>query len=157
MNLSRPTAALTLAFALCLCVSCRTGPPLPPADFSAPGWQVHQGQAVWKPPGKRPELTGDLLLATNAVGDFYIQFSKTPFTIAAAQRSDDQWQIDFGTGQHHWRGHGTPPKYFSWFQLPVGLNGAAPRAPWKFTRKEDDAWRLENPRTGEWLEGVLFP
>ncbi len=51
-----------------LCVSCRTATPLPPADFSAPGWRLRQGQAVWKPSKDRPELAGDLLLAANANG-----------------------------------------------------------------------------------------
>ena len=55
---------------------------MPPADFSLPGWQAHQGQAVWKPSKKRPELAGDLLLATNANGNYVIQFSKIPFTLA---------------------------------------------------------------------------
>ena len=67
-----------------LATGCRTAPPLPPADFSAPGWRVQQGQAVWKPSSSRPELAGDLLLATNANGNFFIQFSKIPFPLVTA-------------------------------------------------------------------------
>src|SRR5476651_2782659 len=100
---------------------CRTTPPLPPADFSAPGWRVQQGQAIWKPSSSRPELAGDLLLATNVNGNFFIQFSKIPFPMATAQISGDQWQIEFGASEFSWRGHGALPNRFSWFQLPRAL------------------------------------
>ena len=76
------------ALLLLLCAGCAT-PPLPPADFSAPGWRVQQGQAVWKPSSSRPELAGDLLLATNVNGNFFVQFSKMPFPLATAQVSGD--------------------------------------------------------------------
>ena len=94
---------------------------MPPADFSAPGWRVQQGQAVWKPSSSRPELAGDLLLATNVNGNFFIQFSKMPFPLATAQVSGDQWQIEFGADQYAWHGRGTPPDRFGWFQLPRAL------------------------------------
>ena len=154
MNLYRKFFA---ALALTICVSCRTGPPLPPADLSGPGWQVRQGQAVWKPTKSRPELAVDLLLATNGSGNCFIQFTKTPFTLATAQVMNGAWQIDFGAGKFVWRGRGAPPKRFGWFQLPRALSSARLDPPWIFTRKPDDSWRLENPATGEFLEGVLFP
>lgn len=150
-------AAVLLALALTLCVSCRIGPPLPPADFSTPGWQVHQGQAVWKPTKKRPELAGDLLLATNANGDYMVQFTKSPLILATAQVSDESWQIDFGAGLHVFRGRGHPPKRFSWFQLPRALAGRGVQRPWKLTQHSDGSWRLENSRTGESLEGFISP
>lgn len=137
-----------------LCVSCRTVP-LPPTDFSQPGWQVHQGQAVWKPTRNRPELAGDLLLATNNNGDYVVQFTKSPFTLATARMQNGAWQIQFGDGRHEFSGRGTPPKRFSWFQLPRVLNGAPPAPPWRYTPKPDNSWRLENPRTGESLEGYI--
>ena len=158
MKLHRPFIAVA-ALAVCLtwCVSCRTTAPLPPADLSAPGWQLHQGQALWKPTKNRPELAGDLLLATNASGDYFIQFTKIPFTLASAQVMNGAWQIQFGDGHHSWRGKGAPPKRFAWFKLPAALAGTTPAAPWTFTRRADDSWRLENSRTGEVLEGVFFP
>ena len=85
---------------LVLCAGCRTTPPLPPADFSAPGWHVQQGQAVWKPSQSRPELAGDLLLATNVNGNFFLQFSKMPFPLATARVSGDRWQIEFGADKY---------------------------------------------------------
>jgi hypothetical protein len=144
-------ALLALAF---VAVSCRTVQ-LPPADFSRPGWQVHEGQAVWRPTRKRPELAGDLLLATNTEGDFFIRFAKTPFTLATAREQAGAWQIDFGGGMHVFSGHGSPPRRFAWFQLPGALDGRKPPPPWKFTALPDDSWRLENPHTGESLEGYL--
>ena len=140
-----------------VCAGCRTANPLPPADFSTSGWRVQQGQAVWKPSASRPELAGDLLLATNANGNFFIQFSKIPFPLATAQVSGSQWQVEFGADQYSWHGRGTPPGRFAWFQLPRALFGAGVGGSWQFTRVETNSWRLENPRTGEILEGGFFP
>jgi hypothetical protein len=142
---------------LMLGAGCRTANPLPPADFSAAGWCVQQGQAVWKPSSSRPELAGDLLLATNANGNFFIQFSKIPFPLATAQVSGSQWQIEFGADKYSWHGRGRPPGRFAWFQLPRALLDTRPAGSWKFTRAETNLWRLENPHTGETLEGQFFP
>jgi hypothetical protein len=155
---SRPIAASALlALGLMLCVSCRTARLPPPADFSSPGWRVQQGQAVWKPSKSRPELAGDLLLATNVNCNYVVQFSKTPFTLAAAQVADGAWQIEFGGGRYSWSGRGAPPARFVWFQLPRALAASEPGRPWIFTRRADGSWRLENMRTGEILEGMFFP
>jgi len=140
-----------------LCPGCRTANPLPAADLSAPGWRVQQGQAVWQPSQHRPELTGDLLLATNVNGDFIVQFSKIPFPLATAQVSGDQWQIKFGADEYSWHGRGTPPARFGWFQLPRALRNPNPGGNWRFSRVASNSWRLENPRTGETLEGEFFP
>jgi len=107
-------------------------------------------------PGK-PELAGELLLATNSNGSFFVQFTKTPFPLATAQVAGESWQMEFGSGEHSWRGHGQPPARFVWFQLPRALSGGGLEPDWMFSRLKDDSWRLENPRTGEWLEGRLFP
>lgn len=145
------------ALALILCAGCRTTRHLPSADFSAPGWRVQQGQAVWKPLLNRPEIAGDLLLATNLNGDFFLQFSKMPFPLATAQVSGDQWQIEFGADKYSWHGHGTPPTRFVWFQLPRVLRDPDVGGDWQFIRVETNSWRLENSRTGETLEGEFFP
>jgi hypothetical protein len=144
------------ALGLLFCLSCRTANPLPPADFSAPGWRLRQGQAVWKPSKSRPELAGDLLLAVNTNGNFVIEFSKTPFALTSAQVADGRWRIDFGAGRHSWGGQGAPPTRFVWFQLSRVLAGTPADAPWKFTGRADNSWRLENAATGEFLEGRLF-
>ena len=138
-----------------LLASCRTNHPLPPADFSAPGWRLRQGQAVWKPSKVRPELTGDLLLAVNTNGNYVVQFSKTPFNLAAAEVVESRWQIQLA--RHAWRGRGTPPKQFLWFQLARALDGKLTDPPWRFIRQPDQSWKLNNPSTGEFLEGQFFP
>jgi len=136
---------------------CRTVNPLPPADLSAPGWRVQQGQAVWKPSANRPELVGDLLLATNLNGDFFIQFSKMPFPLVTARVAGDQWQIEFGADQRTWHGRGIPPGRFGWFQLPRALREVTVGGNRQFTGEATNSWRLQNSRTGETLEGGFFP
>jgi hypothetical protein len=143
--------------ALILCVSCRTLPPLPPVDFSAPGWRVQPGQAVWLPAKNRPEFTGDLLFGTNANGNFFITFTKTPFTLATAQAVNGDWQIAFGGNEYFWHGHGPPPARFGWFELPRALAGEKLESGWKFSGTDGAGWRLENPATGESLEGEFSP
>ena len=150
------SGVLPLLLMAVLAAGCRTVLPLPPADFSEPGWRVQHGQAVWKPSSSRPELAGDLLLATNANGNFFVQFSKIPYPLATAQVSGGQWQIEFGADEYSWHGRGTPPDRFAWFQLPRALLAAGVGASWKITCPTSHSWRLENPRTGETLEGEFF-
>ena len=159
MNLRDRSAELRFGALLLLwgilIAGCRTGPPLPPADFSAPGWSVQQGQAVWKPNARRPELAGELLVATNTSGSLFTQFTKDPFPLATAQTTAERWQISFAAGRHSWQGSGQPPNLFLWFQLPPALRGESLPRPWKFSRGPD-SWRLEDPHSGEWLEGRFF-
>ena len=127
--------AAIFALAFLLCVSCRTSQTLPPADFSSPGWHLRQGQAVWKPPRKRPELAGDLLLATNDNGNYMIQFSKIPFTLAMAQVENGAWQIKFGNS-HYAGGRANRPRGFPGSNFPEllanpprNLRGSSPAIP----------------------------
>lgn len=143
----------TWCLVLLACVGCRSVPSLPPADLSAPGWKVQQGQAIWKPTKSRPELAGELLLATNPAGDCFVQFTKTPFSIVTAQRMNDTWQIEFGDGKNSWCGQGEPPRRFVWFQLPGAFARGGVGGGWSFVQHGTNIWRFENPRTGETLEG----
>jgi hypothetical protein len=102
-------------------------------------------------------MAGDLLLATNVNGDFFIQFSKAPFTVAIAEVSGGKWQIQFGADEYHRSGRGAPPAVFAWFELPRTLGGAPPHARWQWQRRPGGQWRLENLRSGETLEGRFFP
>jgi len=156
-RLSPLLLGLALVLELILAVSCRTASPLPPVDFSAPGWRVLQGQAVWKPDKSRAELAGELMVATNKSGDYFVQFSKIPFPMAVAQRVTGGWRIEFGHGEYARAGSGPPPERFVWFELPRMLAGESPGPNWEYARKPEDRWRLENRRTGESLEGFLSP
>jgi hypothetical protein len=140
-----------------LCAGCGSSVRLPPVNLSQPGWRAQQGQAVWKPPGPRPEIAGDLLLATNTNGDFFIQFSKTPFVVATAEALGGKWQIQFGVHQYHRSGRGAPTERFAWFELPRALAGLLAGTRWKFERQPNGQWRLQNARSGESLEGRFFP
>jgi hypothetical protein len=155
VRVSRPIFILSTLL-LIFFAGCRTVNPLPPADFSAPGWHVQQGQAIWQPSSNRPELTGDLLLATNVNGNCFIQFSKIPFPIVTAQVSSNRWQIEFGANKYAWHGRCPPPNRFAWFQLPSALRDANLGGNWQFTRVETNSWQLKNSRTGEILEGEFF-
>lgn len=135
---------------------CRSIPRLPPADLSSPDWRVRQGQAVWKPARSRPELAGEILFATNSAGDFFVSFSKPPFSLATAQIRGGQWQMEFGDDKHSWRGRVEPPARFVWFQLPRAFANAGAHGGWQFTRN-GSSWRFENSRTGETLEGGFLP
>jgi hypothetical protein len=146
-----------LILVLALGAGCGSPIRFAPVNLSQPGWRTQQGQAVWKPPGSRPEMAGDLLLATNLNGDFFIQFSKVPFTVATAEDLGGNWQIQFGDHQYHRSGHGLPSERFAWFELPRALAGLNPGPRWKFAREADGQWRLENARSGERLEGRIFP
>ena len=128
-----------------------------PVDLSAPGWRVQQGQAVWKPTRRRPELTGELLLATNVNGNVFVQFAKPPITLATARVIDGEWHLEFGSGEYSRNGTGRPPGRFAWFKLPAALAGALPGRDWQFKRIPPNSWLLENLHTGERLEGVFFP
>jgi hypothetical protein len=146
-----------LILIVALCGGCTSAVRLPQVDLSQAGWHTQQGQAVWKPPGPRPEIAGDLLLATNQNGDFFVQFSKVPFTVATAEGIGRNWQIQFGAHDYHRHGHGAPPDRFVWFELPPAELGLNKGRHWKFSREPDGQWRLENARSGETLTGRFFP
>ena len=155
-RINLPSAFPAMMLAL-LVVGCRTAPLLLSADISESGWHAQQGQAIWKPTRTRPELAGELLFATHANGNFFVQFSKPPLSLATAQLMNGQWQIEFGNGQHRWSGRGDPPSRFVWFQLPHALAGEPLKGNWRSAPTAADSWRLENARTGESLEGGFFP
>lgn len=138
-------------------LSCRTATPLPPADLSAPGWRVMQGEVLWKPSRQHAELAADLMFATNSTGDYLVQLTKDPFPLVTAEVIGEKWQIQFQAGRYSRSGHGLPPARFPWFQLPRALRGAAPGPDWRFEWVNTNAWRLANPETGETLEGAFFP
>jgi len=153
--ITRSSIFYLLSSLLLLGAGCRTARPLPPVDLSKPGWHVLQGQAVWQPPGHHPEIAGDLMLATNANGNYFIQFTKTPFVIATAEVQDGRWDIRLG--KYHRGGTGHPSGRFVWFQLPAVSAAQDLNDGWKSEPHSGNLWRLKNPHTGETLAGEFFP
>ena len=135
---------------------CRTAPEVPPADLSQPGWKTRQGQAVWRAKADAPEIAGELLLATHPVRGTVLQFLKTPFPIVVAQAGSRGWRISF-SGDREYAGRGEPPQRISWFQLPNALEHRKPDDGWSFSKMGGQNWRLENARTGEFIEGYFSP
>ncbi len=124
---------------------------------SGADWQIQQGQAVWRPSHKRPELSGDLLVATRPDGSFVFDFSKTPLPITAGQATSTNWLIEFPARHYVFSGKGEAPNRFAWLYLRAALAGQSLPKNFKFTRQDDGGWRLENLKSGEFIEGFLTP
>lgn len=122
-----------------------------------PGGRVQQGQAIWCPGRGRPELAGELLLASTAGGGSWVELTKTPLPLVVAIRADGRWRIEFPGAGRPFAGRGDPPARFLWLYLRPALAGEALPRNLKFARKPEAGWRLENVRTGETLEGFLAP
>lgn len=148
---------LVLLSAVCLLTSCFGLSRFPKLDASGPGWTVQQGEVLWKPGKKYPELAGEVVLASNIDGRSFVQFTKTTFPMAAAQITTTNWAIAFPPQKLAFRGSGDPPSRFGWLELLRALHSQNVPQPWQFARKADGSWRLANPRSGESLEGFLNP
>jgi hypothetical protein len=154
-----PRASLGLAWlaaSLCL-VGCRTGGKRDWLSLSGPGWHVEQGQALWRPGRHFPELAGDLVVARGADDSCVLQFSKTPLPLVRAQTTRTNWIIEFLPRQMSFAGRWPPPTRFAWLYLPAALSGQALPPRFRFSKKTEGAWRLENTHSGETLEGYLGP
>jgi|SRR5438045_1510610 len=139
------------------CGACRTVPPLAPANLSEPGWTIREGQAVWRPNVKAPEIAGELLVATHRNGETYLQFTKSPLPFVVARITTNHWHIEFVTDDREFSGRGQAPSQIGWLQLAKSVSGTAPPARWHWEKLPDDRWRLENRISGERFEGFLTP
>ncbi len=83
-----------------------------------------------------------------------LQFIKPPFPIVEAQQSDTGWKIAYANARE-FSGPGKPPRQISWFQLPAAMEGRELSDGWVFQKMDGQSWRLENRRTGEFIEGFL--
>lgn len=118
--------------------------------------QTHTGQAVWQARPHAPPLAGELVLARRPGGDFFLQFSKPPLTLAEAARTGKRWRVTFPGLSREYRGRGRGTARLLWLWLPVALDGGALPPHVTFARS-GESWRLANTRTGESLEGYLVP
>jgi hypothetical protein len=121
------------------------------------GWRVQEGQALWRPGRRYPELGGDLVVATHEDGRCLIQFSKTPIALMLAQTTGTNWLIQFPPANISLKGRGHPPTRFAWLYLHAALSGQELAPPLRFEREADGGWRLENTQSGETLKGFLAP
>ena len=122
-----------------------------------PGWRVQEGQALWRPRDGLPELGGDLVMASHADGLCAIEFVKTPLALVVAQTTRTNWLVRFPPRDMGFAGRGKPSVRFAWLHLHAALSGEPLPPQFRFERKPERAWRLENMRTGETLEGFLAP
>ncbi|MHC1768722.1 MAG: hypothetical protein AB9869_31315 [Verrucomicrobiia bacterium] len=151
---------IQVLFWLCVVVAsgCATPRPDLRADLSAPGWRVREGQAVWRPAKAKPDLAGELLVASHPSGQSFVQFAKPPFQLVTAHQTGERWQITFGANNRTFSGRGKPPPRFIWLHLAARLDsGQRPPSGWRFQSEAAGQWRFENHATGETLEGYLKP
>jgi hypothetical protein len=112
---------------------------------------------VWQTKSGAPEMAGELLLANRPDGRTLVQFSKGPFPFMIAQLTTNSWEVQVPTQNQWYSGHGQPPKRLILLYLPRLLSGAPPPKGWHWQWLDQDHWRLENPRSGETLEGFVSP
>ncbi|HTR43769.1 MAG TPA: hypothetical protein VMH87_19325 [Pseudomonadales bacterium] len=124
---------------------------------SGPGWTMQQGQALWTPRQGAPQIGGDIVLATDANGRALVQFEKMPVSLVTAQVTPEAWTIRFPQGGGFWKGHQPAPTRTIWLYLPAALTGKPLPEPLQFSQEHGGNWRLENPKTGEILEGFVSP
>jgi hypothetical protein len=142
---------------LALLVGCQTAPPLPPADLQAPGWEIRQGQALWKPRRDEEGIAGEILIALQKDNRKLVQFSKTPFPLITAGVGPHSWELEIPTQGKHYSHRGTPPSRVVWFQLLRALAVEDLPNSWAWTSPDADGrWRLENKTSGESLEGYFI-
>jgi hypothetical protein len=147
----RPRVKSALFFLVAISLTGCAIAPLQPPEITS-DWKVQQGQAVWTPPKAKNGIAGELLVATNSSGDFIVEFSKPPITIANAQRVGKNWQVEFPGEQKSYRGRGAGPSRVIWLHLPPALAGSP--GEWNFAVNAN-GWKLE--KDGEALEGFLAP
>jgi hypothetical protein len=141
-------------FALFLC-SCRSIPELPAINLNAPGWNLRQGQAVWRSERDKPEIAGELVLATRG-DETMLQLSKNPLPFVTVQTSGRKWQVNFAPQRRRFSGIGEPTTRLLWVYLARALNGVNPPPPLKFEQTAQ-GFSLENPSNGEMVSGFLNP
>lgn len=142
-----------LFLSLFLVVGC-IAPQLPPADIAAPGWNVREVPALWRPSAEAEEVAGELLWAKReATGELFVQFSKGGLPLLTARRSDEGWTLGSPLREKTYGARRSPPRRLPWFQLET-LPPVSVERPWQLEIQADGRWSLTHARTGGRLEGV---
>jgi hypothetical protein len=98
-----------------------------------------------------------LVVAARGDRELFAQFTKGPIVVATARADGTGWELDFAMAERRVARRGKPNARFALFQLARVVNQAGLDPAWSFTGDEGGSWRLANPQTGEWLEGVWLP
>lgn len=122
---------------------------------SGDGWQIQQGQAIWRPREGFPEIAGELVFARHPDGRYLIEFSKSPIVMCMAQTTPKRWLIRFPPQDLGFGGRGRPSPRFLWLHLPSALEGKELPGSITLERDADGGWRLVNARSGEFVKGFL--
>jgi hypothetical protein len=112
---------------LIFAAGCAT-PKFEPVNLGEAGWQTLQTQAIWRPNRTGPEITGDLILATNAAGRVFISFSKT-LPLITVQASPQGWVFD-APENRSFSARGKPPSRIVWFQIAPALRSEEVSRSW---------------------------
>ena len=154
----RPALFVGVLLALLLFVAGCAAPQLrPPPSLTEAGWVIRQGQGTWTHKRGTPAIQGTLLVAMNVDGRNLVQFSTpTNGTLALAQSSADQWQVQYPAEQKSQSGGRRLPDHVLWLQLPAGLLGnTTQNTEWSFARQREQLFVFWHEVTGERLEGSL--
>jgi hypothetical protein len=146
-----------LAALLSLGTGCRTTSCPTLQSPIGPNWRIQSGQAIWQPGPNKPELAGELMLASGPAAECYLEFAKTPLTLVVAIRDQGRWSVKFAGAERAYSGRGKPPSRIAWLHLPQALMGEKLPSAFEFEQAPDGYWRLRNKKTGEVLKGFLLP
>jgi hypothetical protein len=146
-----------LSIILTSVIGCRTAPN-PGINLQVgPDWRVRSGQAIWLPRPGRPELAGEIMLASGPAGESYLEFTKGPLPLVTAMRDGNGWSVKFPDANRAHAGRGKPPSQIAWLYLRQALMGENLPSALKFEQTADGNWELQNTRTGETMKGFLSP
>jgi hypothetical protein len=124
---------------------------LPPLDTSGPGWEVRQGQALWKPGNEDPEIAGDVVVSLHPSAGAYVQFSKT-LPILSARLVPEGWEFHTIAEDKRYSGGGSPPNRIVWLQMLRVLDGQKISDRWSVAHPSDLFVSLQDSFKGEHLE-----
>lgn len=133
--------------------ACKTTPKT--VNLDETGWKILQGQAIWRAKEDAPELTGDLVMATNADGRTFVEFTKDPLPLMVAQTTSNSWQIEFVPQNRSLSGRGKPPARLGWLYVAGCTEGLPPPKHWRLRQTHYNRWRMEHPGRGEVLDWLL--
>jgi hypothetical protein len=139
--------------ALLLGAGC-AAPRLAPVDVSEPGWSLSETPAVWRPRRDAPELVGELIVAVHRDGRRLVQFHKQTVPVVTAQTAPEGWRLSSPLRPGAHGGTGRPTTRVPWFQIHRLPPDPQVKNPWRLSAESHGAWRLSNPRTGEFVEGL---